>query len=161
MLRKKVEIDGREVEFKASAAVPRIYRMKFRRDLFMDLQKIAKSVKKKGKKEDKESSEIPIEDLEMFENIAYVMAKHADPENVPPDIMDWLEQFNTFSIYQILPAILELWNMNEETKSQAKKNLDRVAGAKHSIISPEMLSGRDLYPGSGSGYGRNGHGYVY
>lgn len=32
MLRKKVEIDGREVEFKASAAVPRIYRMKFRRD---------------------------------------------------------------------------------------------------------------------------------
>ena len=33
MLRKKVEIDGREVEFKASAAVPRIYRMKFRRDL--------------------------------------------------------------------------------------------------------------------------------
>ena len=67
MLRKKVEIDGREVEFKASAAVPRIYRMKFRRDLFLDLQKIAKSVKKKGKKEDKESSEIPIEDLEMFE----------------------------------------------------------------------------------------------
>ena len=141
MLRKKVEIDGREVEFKASAAVPRIYRMKFRRDLFVDLQKIAKSVKKKGKKEDKESSEIPIEeymetvasmgneDLEMFENIAYVMAKHADPENVPPDIMDWLEQFNTFSIYQILPAILELWNMNEETKSQAKKNLDRVAGS--------------------------------
>lgn len=43
--------------------------------------------------------------------------------------MDWLEQFNTFSIYQILPAILELWNMNEETKSQAKKNLDRVAGS--------------------------------
>lgn len=65
----------------------------------------------------------------MFENIAYVMAQHADPENVPPDIMDWLEQFNTFSIYQILPAILELWNMNEETKSQAKKNLDRVAGS--------------------------------
>ena len=95
----------------------------------MDLQKIAKSVKKKGKKEDKESSEIPIEDLEMFENIAYIMAQHADPENVPPDIMDWLEQFNTFSIYQILPAILELWNMNEETKSQAKKNLDRVAGS--------------------------------
>ena len=56
MLRKKVEIDGREVEFKASAAVPRIYRMKFRRDLFVDLQKTAKSVKKKGKKEDKESS---------------------------------------------------------------------------------------------------------
>ena len=88
----------------------------------MDLQKIAKSVKKKGKKEDKESSEIPIEDLEMFENIAYVMAQHADPENVPPDIMDWLEQFNTFSIYQILPAILELWNMKKLRPSSRELN---------------------------------------
>nr|WP_289070395.1 hypothetical protein [uncultured Blautia sp.] len=129
MLRKTVTIDGKEVEFKASAAVPRIYRMKFRRDLFMDLQKVAKSVDKKGKKKDKEESEIPIEDLEMFENIAYVMAQHADPNNVPTDIMEWLEQFRTFSIYQILPAILELWNLNEETKSQAKKNLDQVAGS--------------------------------
>jgi hypothetical protein len=122
-------IDGKEVEFKASAAVPRIYRMKFRRDLFMDLQKVAKSVDKKGKKKDKEESEIPIEDLEMFENIAYVMAQHADPKNVPADIMEWLEQFQTFSIYQILPAILELWNLNEETQSKAKKNLDQVAGS--------------------------------
>ena len=128
MLRKKVEIDGREVEFKASAAVPRIYRMKFRRDLFMDLQKVAKSVKKKGKKDEEGTSEIPIEDLEMFENIAYVMAKHADPENTPAEIMEWLEQFNTFSIYQILPAILTLWNMNEETSSLAKKNTGQRAG---------------------------------
>ncbi len=129
MLRKTVVIDGKEVEFKASAAVPRIYRMKFRRDLFVDLQKVAKSVDKKGKKQGKEESEIPIENLEMFENIAYIMAQHADPKNVPADIMEWLEQFETFSIYQILPAILELWNMNEETKSQAKKNLDQVAGS--------------------------------
>ena len=56
MLRKTVEIDGKKVEFKASAAVPRIYRMKFRRDLFVDLQKVAKSVDKKGKKKDKEES---------------------------------------------------------------------------------------------------------
>lgn len=129
MLRKTVVIDGKEVEFKASAAVPRIYRMKFQRDLFADLQKVAKSVDKKGKRQGREESEIPIENLEMFENIAYVMAQHADPKNVPADIMEWLEQFETFSIYQILPAIMELWNMNEETKSQAKKNLDQVAGS--------------------------------
>ena len=129
MLRKTVTIDGKEVEFKASAAVPRIYRMKFRRDLFMDLQKVAKSVDKKGKKKDKEESEIPLADLDMFENIASGMAQHADPNNVPTDIMEWLEQFRTFSIYQILPAILEQWKLNEETKSQAKKNLDQVAGS--------------------------------
>ena len=70
MLRKKVEIDGREVEFKASAAVPRIYRMKFRRDLFMDLQKIAKSVKKKGKKEKKPKTvKVSDEKKELFDMI--------------------------------------------------------------------------------------------
>lgn len=128
MLRKTVIIDGKEVQFKASAAIPRIYRIKFGRDIFVDLQKIAKSVKEKGETEENEESNIPVNDLSMFENIAYVMAQHADPQNVPADIMDWLDQFGTFSIYQVLPAILELWKMNEETKSIAKKNLDRVAG---------------------------------
>ena len=136
---KEISIDGKKVLFAASAAIPRIYRIQFHRDIFQDMIKIEKSVKKseaKQKEDEQEQGEekvtesvIPVEDLEMFENIAYIMAQHADPENVPPDIMDWLEQFNTFSIYQILPAILELWNMNEETKSQAKKNLDRVAGS--------------------------------
>lgn len=129
MIMKTVDIDGKAVKFKASAAVPRIYRIKFGRDLFMDLQKVTKSVNAKGKKKEKEESEIPIEDLSMFENIAYVMAQHADPEGVPQDIMDWLEDFDTFSIYQVLPAILELWKMNEATKSENKKKLNQVAGS--------------------------------
>lgn len=123
--RKMVEIDGKTVEFKASAAVPRIYRLKFHRDLFIDLQKLAKSVDTKGKKSGKPKSEIPIEDLEMFENIAYIMAQHANPKEVPSDIMEWLEEFDTFSIYQILPAILELWKINTQTQSIAKKNQNK------------------------------------
>ncbi len=129
MLRKTVTIDGKEVEFKASAAVPRIYRMKFRRDLFMNYPESSKVSGQERQEKGQRGKRDPIEDLEMFENIAYVMAQHADPNNVPTDIMEWLEQFQTFSIYQILPAILELWNLNEETKSQAKKNLDQVAGS--------------------------------
>lgn len=129
MIKTTIEIDGKKVEFKASAAVPRIYRIKFGKDLFMDLQKIAKSMKEKGKKKERESSEIPISDLTMFENIAYTMAKHADSEGVPDDVMDWLEKFNTFSIYEVLPEILKLWNLNEETMSEAKKKFDQVAGS--------------------------------
>lgn len=128
MVTKTLTIDGKEVKFKASASIPRIYRIKFQRDLFVDLQKLSESVKEKGKNEEDEDSSIPIDDLEMFENIAYTMAKHANPKEVPDDIMDWLDEFNTFSIYKILPTILELWNANEETKSQAKKNLQKVAG---------------------------------
>ena len=34
---KKIEIDGKAVAFKASAAIPRIYRIKFQRDIYKDL----------------------------------------------------------------------------------------------------------------------------
>ena len=35
---KKIEIDGQMVEFRASAAVPRLYRIKFGRDIYKDLR---------------------------------------------------------------------------------------------------------------------------
>ncbi len=56
----------------------------------------------------------------MFENIAYIMAKHADPE-VPDTLEEWLDEFSTFSIYQVLPELIELWGMNIKTEAEAKK----------------------------------------
>ena len=41
---KKIEIDGKEVTFKASAAVLRLYRIKFGRDIYKDLRQLEKSV---------------------------------------------------------------------------------------------------------------------
>ena len=41
---KKIEIDGKEVTFKASAAIPRIYRIKFHRDIYKDLRELEKAV---------------------------------------------------------------------------------------------------------------------
>ena len=35
-IKKNITIDGMEVPFKASAAVPRLYRLKFRRDIYKD-----------------------------------------------------------------------------------------------------------------------------
>jgi len=63
----------------------------------------------------------------MFENVAYIMAKHADSKQ-PSTPEEWLDQFNTFSIYEVLPQILELWNLNVHTESESKKKLDQVAG---------------------------------
>ena len=40
---RKIEIDGKEVPFRASAAVPRIYRIKFHRDIYKDLRSLEKS----------------------------------------------------------------------------------------------------------------------
>lgn len=124
MISKTIEIDGKQVEFKASAAIPRLYRIKFRRDIFQDVQKLANSWDEKNQDE---SKIFEIIDLEIFENMAYIMAKHADP-NTPGTIEEWLEQFNVFSIYEILPVILELWNLNQETLVESKKKLNKVVG---------------------------------
>jgi hypothetical protein len=53
------------------------------------------------------------------------MAKHAD-SSVPNSIDEWLENFETFSIYQVLPQILELWKLNTESFAQSKKNKDKL-----------------------------------
>ena len=117
---KNLEIDGKQVPFKASAAIPRIYRIKFGRDIYKDLSGLEKAVGK----DKEESSSLDLFSLEMFENIAYVMAKHADT-TIPDTPEEWLDEFNTFSIYQILPQLIELWGLNVKTDVEAKKNFAR------------------------------------
>lgn len=118
-IQKSISIDGKNVLFKASAAVPRLYRLKFRRDIFKDFIALEQSVQEN-------TSGITIDSLELFENIAYIMAKHADPNGVPENPDDWLENFNTFSIYEILPQLMDLWGLNVETQSESKKNIARL-----------------------------------
>lgn len=118
-----IKIDDKEVAFKASAAVPRIYRLKFGRDIYRDLTALEKNVGENNK----EKSGIDIVSLEMFENIAYVMAKHADA-SIPNTPEEWLDEFNTFSIYQILPQLIDLWGLNVQTDAEAKKKFDQLKG---------------------------------
>lgn len=122
-MKRNITIDGQEVPFKASAAIPRIYRMRFHRDIYKDLRDLEKGIDKN----DPENSNLDLFSLEMFENIAYVMAKHADP-SIPDTPEEWLDSFNTFSIYQVLPQIIELWGLNTQTDAQAKKNFARLTG---------------------------------
>ena len=121
-IKKTITVDGIEVPFKASAAVPRLYRLKFRRDIYRDFAELQSNVQA----EYEESSALDIESLEVFENIAYIMAKHADPDNVPDNPDDWLERFNTFSIYEVLPQLIELWGLNVETQVESKKNIAKL-----------------------------------
>ena len=124
MLEKTVKIGDTDVKFRSSASEPRLYRIKFGRDIFKDLSKLEKSYKEKASED---GSSMEIEDLEIFENVAYIMAFHADP-TIPKTIDEWLEQFEMFSIYEVLPEILELWGTNLITDVQSKKNLKKVTG---------------------------------
>jgi hypothetical protein len=120
---KTILIDGQEVTFPASAALPRLYRVKFHRDIYRDLDALQKAMEVS----DEGASTLDTFSLELFENISYFMAQHADP-SVPDYPEEWLERFNTFSIYQVLPQIIELWGLNLRTDVESKKNFAPPSG---------------------------------
>ena len=43
-----------------------------------------------------------------------------DP-SIPDTPEEWLDEFNTFSIYQVLPEIIELWGLNLQADVTSKK----------------------------------------
>ena len=88
-----------------------------KRDIFKDLNKLEKSYKDRKEND----TNLQIDDLEIFENVAYIMALHADP-TIPKTIDEWLDQFEMFSTYEILPEIIELWGSNLFTEVSQPKN---------------------------------------
>ena len=114
-----ITVDGKEVTLRASAAVPRLYRIKFRRDMVIDMKRITEDMEKKKKK----GGDLPMETITIFENVSYIMAKHGDKDHVPDSPDAWLDTLSTFSIYKIFPIIKALWEENLEALDIAKKNL--------------------------------------
>ena len=123
MIKREIEVCGKLVPFRSSATIPRLYRAKFKRDIFKDLARLEKSFKANSE----EGESFAIDDLEIFENVAYVMAYHAD-SSIPASIDEWLDQFEMFSIYEIMPQLLELWGDNVVTDVAAKNALAEVSG---------------------------------
>lgn len=117
MTEREAEIDGRKVTFKATARTPRLYRVTFGRDMMQDMDTLRKAYAKRAKGE----SELSAIDLTIFENVAYIMAKQADP-GIPDTADEWLDTFSIFAIYEVLPVILELWKVTTATTSDVKKN---------------------------------------
>lgn len=124
---KIIKIDGKDVKFRATARTPRLYRGIIGRDMIQDMNKLSKaynkaaSVKPDATEEEKMEAQLSATDLEIFENAAYIMARHATPDDIPNNPDDWLDTFNMFSIYEILPQLLELWALNNKTTSHSKK----------------------------------------
>lgn len=125
-MEKILNIDGKKVKMRASALIPRMYRFKFGRDIIRDMNSLRKAYKKvmdlpeDATEEEKEDAQFSVVDLTIFENVAFVMAKHADP-SIPDTPDEWLDGFEMFSIYEVLPEILKLWSLSSATTSVPKK----------------------------------------
>ena len=124
---KIVTIDGKPVKMRASALIPRLYRVRFGRDMVADMRQLQKAFAKAqslpatATEEERQDAQLSVLDLTLFENVAYMMAKHAGNQ-IPDSPEEWLDSIEgVVSIYEILPAILELWGMNNHTTSIPKK----------------------------------------
>lgn len=126
-MEKIVEIDGRKVGFKATALTLRFYRHFFGRDMISDMVKLRKAYKKAAElpenatEEERQDAQLSALDLEIFENAAWIMAWQHDKEAAGTKPEQWLDGFETFSIYEIFPEILTLWMLNQETTAIPKK----------------------------------------
>lgn len=128
MMTRTVNIGGRVVRMRASALIPRLYRVQFGRDMISDMRQLIKSYNKAVKalekdvtEEQRQDAQLSMMDLTIFENVAYMMIKHAG-EDVPPTPDEWLDSIDgIFSIYNVMPTILELWGENQKTTSIPKK----------------------------------------
>lgn len=119
---KIITIDGKAVKFRATARTPRLYRGIIGRDMIKDMAVLKKSYDEAVKAKNKgEEAELSAMDLEIFENAAYIMARHAKPDIFEQSPDEWLDNFNMFSIYEILPELLQLWALNEATTAIPKK----------------------------------------
>lgn len=122
-MKKDIQIGDKILTMEATAGTPRRYRMMFHRDLMADMSRLEKQYKKNKDTEE----EFDALDLTIFENVAFLMAKQAGSisDNA---IETWLDSFDMFDIYNVLPQILVLWGLENETQIENKKKLLRVAG---------------------------------
>lgn len=122
-----VQIDGKDVRMRASALIPRLYRFKFGRDIIQDMSRLKKAyaaveaLPPDATDEQREEAQLSVMDLTIFEDIAWLMIRHAK-EDIPDTPDEWLESIEgVFSVYEIMPIVLELWGETQQTTSTPKK----------------------------------------
>jgi hypothetical protein len=112
---KTILIDGKNINFKTTGATPMRYKAQFGRDYFKEILKMAPLINLKNKK-DLNIKDLETLDFEIFYNIAWIMAKTADPSI--PEPIAWLDEFDEFPIVDIFP---QLQDMISSTLQTSKK----------------------------------------
>ena len=95
--------------------------------MIKDMSQLEKAYKKAvnlsqdASDEERSEAQFSAVDLTIFENVAWAMCKNADP-SVPDDPEEWLDGIDgVFSVYEVLPEVLELWAAGLETTSKPAK----------------------------------------
>lgn len=115
-MKRAIQVGNDTVIFKATAATTIIYEDMFGQDMIKELSKVEESIKKKNATGEDYASDI----LKTFLQLAYVMAKQADP-SIPGTAVEWLDSFDVFPMNDVFPQIMRLWQDSTGTQEVPKK----------------------------------------
>lgn len=111
-MEKIVKVDGKEYKMVANAYVPRFYRNTFGSDMILDMQELINAYGQA------DGVNFPPKCLTIFENVAWCFLKMGG-EEVGNSADEWLMNLDgLFSVYEVLPQIMELWQANVATTSK-------------------------------------------
>lgn len=111
-MEKTIKIGEIEVPMKATANTPKRYRQEYNKDLIIEMQRLYNHL------DTKTGSFTGEANLEVIENLAYIMARQAGEERSQED---WLDEFGPTDIYNAMAQIISVWTGSTETLSKAKK----------------------------------------
>ncbi|MBD5798403.1 hypothetical protein BHU24_05260 [Bacillus pseudomycoides] len=120
-MEKTITIDGKQVRLKSTAATVKRYKAQFRRDLFADMMglgAIGTVTSQDGSQSYIDLSNVNLKqvDFEVIYDLVWLYAKTANPDI--PDPITWLDGFDEFPIYEIMP---EIDDMIQSTMGAKKK----------------------------------------
>lgn len=120
-----VEVGGRKLRLRANARSPWLYRFRFGRDIFADLDRLREKYKKIIGIETDAGGELirfDSDELKMFAAIFYTLHLQAQPRDkakCPSELIDRLPELPAVAV---LPAIFAIWNGNMKAINAAKES---------------------------------------
>lgn len=116
-MEKILVIDDRTIRLKFTTGTLVRYRNNFQRDMLTDMIELNSKMEKKS---EDETQLIALENMEMFEKMAWAMAKTAD--NDIPDLEQWLDQFNLLDfMHQLLPKVVEIMTLGLQQRNKEER----------------------------------------
>ena len=112
-MEKTIKIGEYDINMKATGNTPKRYREQFNKDMIVQIQNLYRHYDAKA------GDFTEGADFEVVENLAYIMAKQANPDIEPVD--EWFDKFEALDMFHALPLILGMWNDSAQTLSHAKK----------------------------------------
>lgn len=113
-MEKILNIDGRQVKFKSTGAFLLRYKAQFGRDALKDIFVLQGAIDESGN-----ITNIDAVDLEVLYDLAWTLAKSANPDIEPP--LEWLDGFSEFPLMDIMPEIADMIFSSLASTAQSKK----------------------------------------